>query len=360
MPKPSTMRALRRLAVVCVLVAAAGVYAFSARPWEAKPVPVTVQTLSAGVLRDVLAVNGQIVPSRQVDIAAPVAGQIVDVLVAEGDSVKKGQVLAKIDDSIAAAAVDQASASLQSVQISMNEAEAAWKRAKALGTAISSQTRDGARFAYETAKANVAQLLAAETQARQQLARYRIVAPMDGVLLSVSADPGQVVSTSATLFSIGDLTKPLIEASVDETYGSRMKLGLSARVAPIGVSRPVAAHVTFVAPTVDPDTGSRIVKLAFDQQPAEQLPSGLTVSVNIVVGSHDNAISVPRFAILDLGSAPYVFVLADDKAVKRKISVADWPSDSLRVTAGLKAGDRLILDPGPLADGTLVTAQPAS
>ncbi len=360
MPKPRIARTIRRLLVVCVLVAGAGGYAFWARPWEAKPVNVAVETVAPTELRDVLAVNGQIVPKSQVDIAAPIAGQLAEVAVAEGDLVKKGQILAKLDDAIARTTASQATAALQSAKVSVEEAQANWQRAEALGKSISAQSRDAARFALEAAKANVAQLTAAEMQARQKLAQYEIRAPMAGTVLSVSAEPGQVVSTSSTLFAIGDLSEPRIETSVDETYGDRLRTGLSARVTLVGADTPMPATVSFLAPSVDPDTGGRTVKLAFDTPPKQMLPSGLSVSVNIVVAKYENAIGIPRAAILDSGTNPHVFVVEDGKAVRRAIHLADWPSDRVRITNGLKAGDRVITDPGKLSDGMPVSIRPAS
>ncbi len=360
MSKPRTSRIMRRLLVVCVLVVGAGGYAFWAKPWETKPVNVAVETVAPTELRDVLAVNGQIVPKSQVNIAAPIAGQLAEVSVAEGDVVKKGQLLARLDDAIARTTASQATAALQSARVGLEEAQANWQRAEALGKSISAQSREAARFAVETARANVAQLTAAEMQAKQKLAQYEINAPMAGTVLSVSADPGQVVSTSSTLFSIGDLSEPRIETSVDETYGDRLHTGLPARITLVGGDTPMPATISFLAPTVDPDTGGRTVKLAFDTPPKQALPSGLSVSINIVVAKHENAIGIPRAAVLDSGTSPHVFVVKDGKAVRRTVGFANWPSDRVRITDGLKAGDKVITDPGKVSDGSPVSIRPAS
>ncbi|HEY8596503.1 MAG TPA: efflux RND transporter periplasmic adaptor subunit, partial [Devosiaceae bacterium] len=232
-------------------------------------------------------------------------------------------------------------------------------RAKALGASISAQARDSAQFAYDKAEAQVTQLAAAHDQAVRQLAQYRVTAPIAGIVLAVDADAGQVVSTSNTLFSIGDMSPPLVETDVDEIYGSRIMVGQSARVAPVGSDAPIAATVSFVAPSVDTTTGGRTVRLSFDAAPAESLPSGQTMSVNIEVSHFDKGISVPRSALLDLSGAPYVYLDVGGKAEKQSVSVRAWPADRLIVTKGLTQGDALITNPHGLEPGMLVAVAPA-
>lgn len=326
-----------------------------AKPWVEKPISITVEVVQPGPALEVLAVNGQIVPREEVDLGAPVAGQVMEVLVREGDQVEKGDVLARLDDTIARAAVDQAEASLESARIDGQSAKSAYDRARALSTNISAQARDSAKFTYDAAQARVRQLSAALDQARQQLSLYRIMAPIKGTVLDVGAEVGQVVGSSSVLFRLGDLSAPLVETGIDEIYGARLKTGIEARVAPVGSRESTAARVSFVAPTVDRDTGGRTVRLSFETPPENMLPSGLTMSVNIVVDRFDNAITVPRAAIRDLGSAPFVMVDDAGTARAQPIAIRDWPSDRLVVTGGLKAGDRIITDPQDVPEGALVS-----
>lgn len=349
-------RLLRRLLVMVVLLGAAGGYAWWAKPWEEKPISITVEVVEPGPASEVLAVNGQIVPSEEVDLGAPVAGQVMEVRVREGDQVEKGDVLARLDDTIARAALDQAQASLESARIDARSAKAAFDRAQALSTNISAQARDSAKFTYNAAQARVRQLSAGLDKARQQLSLYRIVAPIKGTVLDVGAKLGQVVGSSSVVFKLGDLSAPKVETDVDEIYGARLTKGLAARVAPVGSHDEMAARVSFVAPTVNRDTGGRTVRLSFETPPQDMLPSGLTMSVNVVIDSFASAITVPRAAIRDLDGAP--FVMLDDAGTARAqpISIRDWPSDRLVVTAGLKAGDRVITDPQDVPEGALVSA----
>lgn len=354
MPSPRTSRILRRLLFILLLAGIGGGYAWWAKPWVEKPVLVTVETVAVRPASEVLAVNGQIVPGEHVDLGAPVAGQILEVPVREGDTIDAGAVLARLDDTIARAAVDQAEASLESARIDAAAAGSAYDRARALAGTVSAQALDSARFASEAAEARVRQLTAALAQARQQLSLYEVRAPIAGTVLSVNAEVGQVVGTMTALFSLGDLSAPLVETDVDEVYGARMKNGLAARAAPVGGMASLPATVSFVAPTVNTDTGGRTIRLSFDAPPADPLPSGLTMSVNIVVERFDEAITVPRAAIRDLDGAPFVMVVKDGRATPVPISVRHWPSERLIVTEGLVAGDFVITEPQDIAEGALV------
>jgi len=319
---------------------------------------VKVETVAAGPAQEVLAVNGQIVPSDEVHLGAPVLGQVIEVLAKEGDEVAKGQLLAKLDDTIARAGLEQAQASLESARIESQAARAAYDRATALAGTVSTQALDSAKFAWEAAAARVRQLSAALDQAQRQLALYEITSPVGGTVLTVNAELGQVVGTASVLFTVGDLSAPLVEADVDEVYGTRVAPGLTARVAPAGSLDAMPATVTFVAPTVNADTGGRTLRLRFDTPPDILLPRGLTMSVNIVVETFDNAITVPRTAIQDLDGAPYVLHVVDGVAQKAAVTMRRWPAERLIVTDGIVAGDQLITNPQGISPGAQVTIEP--
>lgn len=354
MTRQSKRRIRRRILWALVLLAAVGGWAWYARPWEEPVTAVTVLTATPGPASEVLAVNGQIIPGEKVDLAAPVSGTITEVLAKEGDAVSKGDVLARLDDTIARAGLEQAEASLESARIDARSAQATYDRAKALTSTISDSSRDSARFAAEAAAARVRQLEAAVAQARRELEFYHITTPIDGTVLDTNAELGQVVGSANILFALGDLAKPQIETEVDEIYGARMRTGLSARVAPVGASDHRAAHVSFVAPTVDRDTGGRTVRLSFDEALESPLPSGLTMSVNIEVETFEDVFTLPRSAIRALGGDPYVLVERDGRAAVAPITVRDWPSERLVVTSGIAPGDRVIVYPQDVTEGALV------
>jgi multidrug efflux pump subunit AcrA (membrane-fusion protein) len=168
-------------------------------------------------------------------------------------------------------------------------------------------------------------------------------------------DRGQLVDTQTELFTIADLRRLLVETDVDEIYSSRIRAGLKVLLRPAGDSVPQDGTVTFAAPAVDPSTGGRAVKIAFDN-PVD-LPVGLTVNANIIVSQTEAALSLPRSAIVSEGMQNYVLVLENGIVAQRSIDFSDWPAERVVVTDGLAAGNVVILHPTAV---TLVAAVKAA
>ena len=327
------------------------------RPWEAKPILVASETLSAADTTRVLAVNGRIEPRMQVDVKSTVAGQISTVAVAEETSAKAGDVLAQLDDSQQRAAVLQTDASLNSALAQLTEAKTNYQRAEALGDSISKKDLDAAQVALQTAQNDVDRLTGAKVQAERVLDQYQIRAPFDGTVLTRGVDPGQVVDASKVLFSYADLGHLRAEASVDELYAAEIQRGPKVKLQPSGYNRTLDGVVSFVSPTVDETTGGRTVRVDIDDIQGLKLPIGLTVNLNIMVAKATGALTVPRAAIMDTAAAPSVFVIEGGKAVRRSIEYTDWPAARLIVTSGLKAGDVVIDEPSKVSEGALVSAR---
>ena len=341
--------------VVGLIVAAGAGYALWQQPWMARPRAVAVEIVAEGPAVQALAVNGRIAARQSVEVRAAVSAQALEVKATEGQSVAAGDVLVRLDDAGARALVDQAQAALDAGLVQQEQARTAADRAVALGDNAPQSTRDDAQLAYRAASNEVDRLRAALAQARTQLDQYAIRSPLSGVVLTRGVEQGQLVDPQTVLFTVADLSNPLVETDVDELYSARMKVGLEALLLPAGESVARAGHVGFASPRVDADTGGRAIKIDFDT-PVD-LPVGLTVNANIVVSRTDAALTLRRRAILTDGTASHVLVIADGKATERQVSFADWPADRVIVTDGVAVGDVVILDPATVKPGQPVRAE---
>lgn len=326
----------------------------AARPWQARPVTVTVETVTPEPASRVLAVNGRIEPRTQIQVQPIVAGQVKSVGATDGDVVSEGAVLAAIDDSQQRAAVSQADSAIHAARAQLDKATADYDRARSLGDAISQKDLDAARVAKQTAQNDVERLTAARDQAASLLAQYTITAPFDGTVVTRGVDPGQVVSPSTTMFVLADLTHVRASASVDELYAAEIKRGLPVRLQPSGYNRVLEGTVSFVSPTVDASTGGRLVRVDIADLAGLTLPIGLTVNLNIVVDQETEALTVPRPAILDPTTKPGVLLVKNGKAVRKDVEFIDWPAGRLMVTSGLEAGDVVITNPTPAMESAAV------
>jgi RND family efflux transporter MFP subunit len=215
---------------------------------------------------------------------------------------------------------------------------------------------DAAVRAEQTATQEVARMTALLDQARIQLEKFTIRAPIAGTVLVLNADPGQSVDPATVLLSIADLGQLVVETDVDESYATQVRTGQPAALQLSGEEEVRAGHVSFVSRRVDADTGGLAVKLTPDG--ALAAPIGLTVTANITVDDQAAAITVPRSAILANATGQSVLLVVDGKAQRRAVQVIDWPAARLIVTDGLAPGDVVIADATGLVDGQAVKVAP--
>jgi RND family efflux transporter MFP subunit len=309
---------------------------------------VRVEVAQIGPVTRVLAVNGKIAAARSVQIRAAVSGTVLALMVAEGDLVAKGDVLASLDDSQQAAIVLQARSALEQGRIEQAQAAATYGRDRDLGGVIAKSRLEEARLALEGAAQEVARLMALLDQATIQQARFTVVAPMAGTVMTRAVDPGQLIDPSTTLFTLVDVSELRVEADVDEAYATHIAVGQKAQLQLVGRRDSLPGAVNFVAPRVDPETGGLGIQIGFDDP--LRAPIGLTVTANIIVDQQE-ALTVQRSAL----SGQAVFLLVDERAVLTPVTVIDWPAARLIVTKGLTSGDQIIVDSTGLSDGQAVT-----
>lgn len=327
--------------------------AVSSQLWMARPTPVAVETVAPAPVTRVLAVNGRIAAVHSVDIRTRVGGTLAALPVSEGDGVEAGQVLARIGAEAQNAAVRQAMAALDAALIARDEARETYDRSRTLGENIARSILETQARAVQSAEQDVARLTAVLEQAQAALRDHTIRAPMDGTVLALSADEGQIVDQSTPILTLADLSDLVVEADVDESYAAQIAAGQPAVLQLAGETETRNGQVVFVSRQVDVATGGLAVRISFDD-PVDA-PVGLTVAANIIVEKRDAALTVPRAALHTEGDGTGVFVIADGAARLQPVTVVDWPAARLIVTSGLAEGDVVITDTAGVTDGQDVT-----
>ena len=261
-----------------------------------------------------------------------------------------------LDDSRQQLVVRQALSSLDAAALARQAARAEADRAAALGASIPATAREDADRALQRAENEVERLTAALEQAQIGLSDFRITAPFAGTILTRSVDVGDMVDPAQVLMRLADLDPIHVEVEVDETYAAVLRTGQSADLQLTGREDVLAGQVSFIADEVDPVTGGVRLSIAFDTPP--KAPTGLTTVANIRVARVEDALTVPRTALLTgEEEGPAVFVLREDRAVRTRIDIVDWPADRVQVTDGLSEGAAIILMPEGIAHGDRVTPQ---
>jgi RND family efflux transporter MFP subunit len=322
---------------------------------------VSVITAQSANIPDLVEAVGTLRAAETSQLAAQMMGTIVEIRVREGDHVQRGQVLAVIDDAQPRAALDRATAADLAAQqeISASEsdftlAEATFKRYQTLydRKSVSPQEFDEIKARYqaaqarrEMARAGQAQAKAALQQARTALGYTHIVAPFDGLVTDKKVDVGTLASPGMPIFTVEDLRRYQLEATVNETDLRYVRQGQQASVL-IDVlgDRELNGKLIEIVPAADTASRSFLVKIELPSDPA--LRSGLFGRAQFTRGQR-TALIIPRTAIVERGQLQGIYVLDQSRiAGLRYITLGKPSAQQVEVLAGLQAGEMLIGNPG--------------
>jgi HlyD family secretion protein len=300
-------------------------------------VAVQVSKVARRDLTSIVSASGEVKPKRYVDIGANVSGPIVKLAVKEGDRVKEGQVLARIDSTRFAAGARQSDEAVRAAQADLARARAdvavarvGFERTEKLHGegVLSDQQLDQAaadfkmkEAAVESADRRIAQLEAAALSTRDDLVKTTVYAPMDGVVTSLPKEEGEVVigaqSFSPTvIMTVADLSVMECEVMVDETDIQRLALGQAAEVRVDALERTkIAGAVTEIGSSAvvrgtsqtagqtsaSGNTGNQAkdfkVTITLTNPPPALRP-GLNATADITVATRKNTVAVPIQAVV--------------------------------------------------------------
>jgi HlyD family secretion protein len=344
------------------------------KPIVAQALPVqtiTVGTVAQAPLGRALIVNGSLAAWDELPVGTEAGGlAIVQVAVEEGDRVTKGQLLAKLDDSVlkaqyaqALASVAQAEAGVRKSQAMSGTANSDVRRAKELSKNgyISGQIAEQRETTLTAAEADVnvarqnlvtAQAIADERAA--QLTQTEIRAPTDGTVSKRMAKLGNVVSVGEQLFRMIRDNRVELQAEVPEMDLPQLKAGQTATII-VNDTEPqhFDGKIRLIGATVDPQTRIGMVYIALPEDPA--LKPGMFVHGQIQTGSA-TVLQVPEEAIVYKDSKPAVFIVDPGNHVKlRMVEIGTRLNGSVEIVGGVSAGERVALaGAGYLKDSDLV------
>lgn len=317
---------------------------------------ITTAAVKAKPLARTITVMGTVVAWEEMPVGAEVGGlAITEVLVDEGDEVKRGQVLARLNDSVLRAQLAQQEANIAAARATLTEAQANLKRAEELLPKghISGQTADARRAAAGTAQAQLTVAQASRDETLARLAQTRITSPDDGYISSRSAVIGQIVNSGDQLFRVVRDSRLELDAEIPETTLATLAPGLTVQVSADGLPT-VAATIRAVAPSVDNKSRLGLAHIALP--PKAGFRPGMFAQASIAL-DQGTALLVPSSAVVYRDGAAGVFVLGKDMMVKfRPVDTGERAGAYIEITTGLAAGEEVALKgAGFLEDGDKVT-----
>ncbi len=316
-------------------------------------VPVLVAHAALGDVPVSLDLVGRAEAYESVNLMSRVDGQVAEVAFAEGQHVKAGQVLVRLDERDYAARLRQAEATLARDQANLAKAKADVVRYVALKDQgfVSTEKVDEVRAVLAAAEATVSADQAAVDLARLQLGYTTIRAPFAGVVGARLVFPGSAVKVNETSLAVVNRVSPLfVTFAVPEKYLGQIRgrLNLDSRKVEVripGASGPgQTGELRFLDNRVDAGTGTIQMKAVLDNKD-EGLTPGQFLEVSLVLETLKSVVTVPAEAIQQGPEGSFVFVVQPDQGVKqRPVQVALIRDGRAALTEGLQAGDAVVTD----------------
>jgi membrane fusion protein, multidrug efflux system len=310
------------------------------------------------VVRSVIA-NGTTEPARVADLGPQMTGRIGAMLVKEGDKVKAGQNLVRLDADEASLRVQQTAAGAAQAKAQYELAKAEYERLAPLlarGTITPQQLqrleaqRDALKSATEAAHV-------AQSDAQRMQSNTTVRAPFAGVVSKVNMEVGEVATLMppSVLLRLVDLSSVDVRVRVHERELSRIAIGDAIEASFSSSKQRAEGKVTFISPEIDPRTRNAEVVTRIPN-PLGMLRAGMFAEISIRPKTSEDTLVVPASAVAGAGDNRYVFAIDNNTAKRIKVRIAPVDGQIVEVLEGVPVGMRVVAEGlGKLSDGVLLT-----
>lgn len=299
---------------------------------EKPPVNAVTLTLSPTTITDRINLPGYIEPWTRLQLMAKLNGTVTEVLAIEGDRVKKGHILALIEDDDFRIAVDRAEAAY-------TLAKAEYQRDKSIYDkgVIPTAALDANRTNLQKAKADY-------ENAKLQLSRTKVTAPMDGIIRRMDAKVGLQLSVGDPIAEILDTDHMKGVIGIPESDVTAVR-----RLDTVGLTiqalddKIITGKKYFLSPS--PESTARLYNLELEIDNSDgQVLDGMFVRADVVKKQVNQTLAIPFYSVISRNDEQYVFVDQQGVAKKRKVELGIMEKWMVQVTAGLKAGERVLVE----------------
>lgn len=331
----------------------------------------TASLLTGSDASAALVATGYVVAQRKAEVASKGTGRLEYLGFEEGDQVKKGEVIASLDNADIKAQLEQTKANLQVASADSLQAMRNYERAKGLiaSGSITQATLEDAETAFKAATAGVAAARAAVRNAEVNLENTYIRAPFDGTVLTKNADVGEIVapfassaSSKGSVVTLADMQSLEVEADVSESNINKVQVGQQCEI--ILDAYPTVRYegsVKKIVPTADRSRATVLTKVAFKQTDSRVLPE-MSARVNFFVDSSSAmqfgeapVIVVPKEAITSRNDQRIVFRIDQDRVTAVPVQIGRELGSSTEILSGVAQGDQVVLSPpGKMQSGQKV------
>ena len=299
--------------------------------------PVKVEAVKRGEISSYILKNTTLEAERWVDVRARTAGQVIAILKEEGDPVRAGTVLARLDS-------DNARITVSQREVAHREALQQYEREDALF-----QRNLGSKEAYERSKTQLEAAKAQLEQAELALSYTALTSPIAGIMTLRNIELGNVVTNNQIVASVAKFDPLLARIQVTEKDFGKITVGQTARITvEAAPEREFTGTVKMISPVVDPESGTVKVTVEIPRTDESLLRPGMFASVYIITETRRNTLVIEKKALVLEGEGNQVFVFETDpetgrgQAQRRRIEIGFTDSDRLEILSGLSQDEQVI------------------
>ncbi|MGR9073247.1 MAG: efflux RND transporter periplasmic adaptor subunit [Gammaproteobacteria bacterium] len=314
-------------------------------PRRLSPLPAGAETLMLGTeLSDnIMSWPGSIRSRSIAKIAPKFNARILEVAVNAGDSVKKGDIIARLDEQALRATYREALAVLNAAQAHAGQAVADEKRIKELYSkeAATRQNFDAVVAQAESARASVRRARSALEQIQVNLDEAELQAPFDGMISERLKEPGDMGLPNDPVAILQKSDDLRMEAAIPTSCATRITLGMQVVIRIDPLNRKITGTIDEIVPEIDPLTRTQLVKAALPS--SEGLIPGLFAWLEQSCEDHQNVLFIPESAVLHYGQLEAVKIVDGSEVYTRHIRTGKKRGDKVEVLSGLRAGETILL-----------------
>ena len=293
---------------------------------------------------DILNWPGTVKSRIVANIAPKMTARILEIKVHAGDKVKKGDLIARLDERVIKAQENAALAGLAGASAQANRAHADEQRTRGLYSkeAATRENFDAVVARAKEAQAGVGQSTSAVNEVRSHLADTLLLAPFDGIVVRRLQEPGDMGLPGVPVVTLQTPKGLRLEANVPSTCAGRYSTGMDVTVRIDALRQTVKAQIDEISPEIDPQTRTQLIKIAL---PAiEGLQPGYFGWLEQACEQHE-ALLIPVSAVEHIGQLEVVKVLSEGRTLMRHIRTAKTFGEQIEVISGLNAGETVITNP---------------
>lgn len=309
-----------------------------------KSTPVSVAEVKTETIAGEIVLVGTVYANNDVMVASEASGKIVQIYAQPGDYVKAGNPIVKVDDELKQAAFNTAEMNYEKAKKDYDRNEDLYK-----SKSVSDAQYEAVKLAYKSAEAQF-------ITAKRQLKDTKISAPFSGILTSRNVDLGAMVNNGTIIGNLVDISTLKVKVNLSEKDAFAVKQGNKVTITTdVYENAEFSAAIKSISSKAD-ESHTFPVEIWMSNNSATPLRAGMFVKIHFNYIDRQNALVIPREAVVGSIKAPKVFVVEGNKAVLKPIVARAEVAKKVAVTSGLNAGDKVIINGQiNIKDGSEVT-----